>query len=60
MKTFEILCIIYDKFNPLLSDEEISEIRLCTTLLSESEELAIEQIKLLYDIKTIINIQEII
>jgi|688.fasta_scaffold00234_28 hypothetical protein len=60
MKTFEINCIIADKENPSVENEDVIEIILYTTIIAESLEAAIEKIKSLYNIKTIIDIQEII
>jgi hypothetical protein len=59
MKTFEITCIIYDKYNPSAENEDIIEISLYTTIIAESLENAIEKIKSFYNIKSIIDIQEI-
>lgn len=60
MKNFEFHVIIYDKYNPSVENEDVIEISLYTTIIAESLEAAIEKIKILYNIKTIINIQEIL
>jgi hypothetical protein len=60
MKNFEVHAIIYDKLNPSLEDTEVVEIELHTVIISESLESAFETISLLYKIKEIINIQEIL
>lgn len=60
MKNFEVHVIIYDKLNPSLENTEVIEIELRTVIISESLESAIDVIQLLYNIKEIINIQEIL
>jgi hypothetical protein len=60
MTNFEFHVIIYDKYNPSAENEDVIEISLYTIIVAESVEAAIEKIKILYNIKTIINIQEIL
>ncbi len=60
MKNFEVHAIIYDKLNPSLENTEVVEIELRTAIVAESLESAINTLQLLYNIKEIINIQEII
>jgi len=60
MKNFEVRAIIYDKLNPSLENTEVVDIELRTVIISESLESAIDIIQLLYNIKEIIDIQEII
>jgi hypothetical protein len=60
MKTFQINCIIYDKVNPSLENTEVVEIELHTVIASESLESALDTIPLLYNIKKIIDTQEIL
>ena len=60
MKNFEVHAIIYDKLNPSLENTEVVEIELRTAIVAESLESTIDTLQLLYSIKKIINIQEII
>jgi hypothetical protein len=61
MKNYEINCVIYDKIDPgTINDNPVVEISLFTTLQAESLESAIDTLQLLYNIKEIIDIQEII
>jgi hypothetical protein len=59
MKNFEFHLTIYDKYNPSAENEDVIEISLYTTIVAESLENAIEKIKSFYNIKSIIDIQEI-
>ena len=60
MKTFEINCIINDKENPSDIQENIVDISLITIIQAEDSTLAIEQLSVLYQLKEIISIQEIL
>jgi hypothetical protein len=60
MKTFEINCIINDKENPSDIQENIVDISLITIIQAEDLTLAIEQLSVLYQLKEIISIQEIL
>lgn len=60
MKTFEINCIINDKLNPSNIQEDIVDISLITIIQAEDLNSAIEQLSASYQLKEIINIQEII
>jgi hypothetical protein len=60
MKTFEINCIINDKENPSDIQENIVDISLITIIQAEDLNSAIEQLSVLYQLKEIISISEIL
>ena len=60
MKNFEISCIIYDKLTPSNELDEIVELSLVTSIVSESQELALEILQSSFHIKEIISILEIL
>ena len=60
MKTFEIMCIIFDKQDPSNENDQIAEIILNTIIHAESIDLVPDMIHQLYRVKEIISIQEIL
>ncbi len=60
MKNFEISCIIYDKSTPSNEGDEVVELSLVTSIVSESQESALEILQNSFHVKEIINIQEIL
>ena len=60
MKNFEISCIIYDKSTPSNEWDEVVELSLVTSIVSESQESALEILQSSFHVKEIISILEIL